>query len=225
MDTDRKLLSIIEEKRDNIQNELEVELEQPSTEQNIAVKTSSIPTRSELVKIYLLSMRLPSKYLVQKVEYVKNSQAKHEIRKWEGEIAKKASQLDSIRREVYNEISRIFCHVIEYGTWIAITEQAVEEAKRISNYVIEKLRKMGFDDSIIERYTVKAIPVYLEPEEARELLYYAIRKLSEDVDELKQKIDEAEKEKNLPALRRLEKEKAYREALLVTFKNYLAQLG
>jgi hypothetical protein len=88
--------------------------------------------------------------------------------------------------------------------------------------VLTELKKLGIDGTA--RYAVKAIPVYLAPEDARELLASAIRHLSQDIEALKEKIAEAEKEQSKTALRRLEKEKSYREALLAAFKNYLAQL-
>lgn len=208
------------------EKELEIEFEEhTASSSQISTLSPNSPNKSELVKIYLLSMRLPSRYLVQKVQYSKGKQVLQEVRMWEGESAKLAKKIETLRREVYMDITRIFCHVEEYGTWIAVSEKAKEEAMKISQYVVEKLKALGFKEDIVERYVVKAIPIYLEIDEARELLYHAIRHLSEDVEELKQKIKEAEKEKNLPALRRLQKEKAYREALLESFKNYLSSLS
>ncbi|MCI4408399.1 MAG: hypothetical protein JHC26_04860 [Thermofilum sp.] len=208
------------------EQDIEIEFEEhTASNSQISTPSHNSPNKSELVKIYLLSMRLPSRYLVQKVQYSKDKELLQEVRMWEGESAKLAKKIETLRREVYMDITRIFCHVEEYGTWIAVSEQAKEEATKISQHVVEKLRALGFKDDILERYVVKAIPIYLEIDEARELLYYAIRKLSEDVDELKQKIAEAEKERNLPAMRRLEKEKSYREALLLSFKNYLSSLS
>jgi pyruvate dehydrogenase complex dehydrogenase (E1) component len=169
-------------------------------------------------------MRLPSKYLVQQVEYNESKTSVREVRSWAGEAFFAASRLESIRREAYSKISRIFCYVEEYGTWIAVSDLAVEEAKKVSAFVVEELRKLGLDH-FAERYTVKAIQVYLAPEDAKELLHAAVSHLSADVEELKQKIAEAEREQNKAALRRLEREKSYREALLAALRNYLAQLG
>jgi GTPase SAR1 family protein len=200
--------------------ELEIELA------TTAVSTApTAPSKPELVKIFLLSMRLPSKYLVQSVEYNAGKVTIQEVRKWEGENAKLASRLETVRREAYTKISRVFAFVEEYGTWIAVTEQALEEAKKVSQFIVEELKKLGFDDTALSRYVVKAIPVYLAPEDARSVLSAAVSHLSEDIDELKKKIGEAEKEQSKSALKRLEKEKSYREALLTAFKNYLAQLG
>jgi hypothetical protein len=205
--------------------ELEVEFEQPPAPA-VTAATSQLqpaaPSRAELVKIYLLSMRLPSKYLVQSVEYSASKTSVREVRFWAGEAAKKASRLESIRREVYAKVSRIFCFVEEFGTWIAVTEQAVEEAKKVSAFVVEELKKLGIDDT--SRYAVKIIQVYLQPEDARELLGAAVRSLSKDVEALAEKIKEAEREQDKRALRRLEKERSYREALLTALRNYLASL-
>jgi hypothetical protein len=183
----------------------------------------AVPARAELVKLYLLSMRLPSKYLVQRVENERGGDAVREIRRWEGETAKLATALQTLRWNAYASMSRVFAYVEEYGVWIAVTESAVEEAKRVSEYVRKKLAELGLAP-LAERYVVRSIPVYLEPDDAKELLAAAIERLSSDVDELKRKIEEAEKEKKFKALKKLEREKKYREALLEAFRNYLASL-
>jgi hypothetical protein len=199
--------------------ELEVEFEQQPP---AAATQPAAPSKPELVKIYLLSMRLPSKYLLQSVEYNASKTTVRELRIWAGEAARKAARLESIRREAYAKISRIFCFVEEYGTWVAVSDVALEEAKKVSAFVVEELKKLGLDH---ERYVVRAVPVYLAPEDARELLSAAMRSLSKDVEALVEKIKEAEREQNKRALKRLEKEKSYREALLAAFRSYLAQLG
>jgi len=207
--------------------ELEVEFEQPPAPAVPAAfqpAAAAAPSRAELVKIYLLSMRLPSKYLLQSVEYNASKTTVRELRIWAGEAAKKAARLESIRREAYAKISRIFAYVEEFGTWVAVTDAALEEARKVSQFVVDELKKLNLDH-FAERYVVKAVPVYITPEDARELLGAAVRSLSKDVEALSEKIKEAEREQNKRALKRLEKEKSYREALLVAFRSYLAQLG
>jgi rubrerythrin len=81
-----------------------------------------------------------------------------------------------------------------------------------------------FKNVDISRYFAKAIPVYLEPENARELLDVAIRKLSEDVEELAEKIRKAEDEKNKKILSRLQQDYNYRRNLLESFKKFLESL-
>jgi site-specific DNA-adenine methylase len=209
--------------------ELTVELETTATP--AVVPSVEKPERSELVKVYLLSMRLPSKYLVQdvKVESSDKANMTREVRKWEGEKNRIASKLESIRTEAEKIARRIFCHIEEYGTWVAVTEEAVEEAKSISKFVTQKLQELmpqlsQVKNVNISRYYVKAVPVYLETEDARELLNAAIRKLSEDVNELAEKIKKAEEEKNKKVLRRLQQDYDYRRNLLEAFKKFLESL-
>jgi hypothetical protein len=87
--------SELEEAQEQIRIEIpevkpkELELELPTTTSTVptAVATA-VPQRQQLVRIYLLSMRLPSKYLLQKVVVNENE----EVRKWEGLAASVASR-------------------------------------------------------------------------------------------------------------------------------------
>ncbi len=99
------------------------------------------PQREELVKIYLLDMRLPSKYLVQEIE-VRDGE---EIRKWNGASRDVASRLETIRREAYEKISRIFTMAGSSGMWIAVSDEAVREAYEISRWVRKKLKESGIE--------------------------------------------------------------------------------
>jgi uncharacterized protein YdcH (DUF465 family) len=147
------------------------------------------------VKLYFLGMRLPSPYLVQEYE----SEGYVEKRIWGDEVRRELRRrLEAIRRACYDRISRIFVAVEELGVWIAVTDEAVREAQRISRWVISRLSRLPLKevkDVDLSRYTVKAIPVYLEPEHAREILELAERHLSADVEELGRRIEEAEKER------------------------------
>jgi hypothetical protein len=200
--------------------ELEVELV-ITPPKPTAVETVQKP---ELVKVYLLSMRLPSKYLVQKIE-VKEGE---EVRKWEGIAKEVASRLEGIRREAYDKISRVFAHVEDFGTWVAVTDEAVKEAQKLSEWIREELSKLPISQikniSIERMYSVKAIPIYLEPESAKELLDSAIRHLSADVEELENRIKEAEEQQKKSVIKRLEADLQYRKALLDTFRKYLTML-
>jgi len=201
--------------------ELEIELESMPT----AVATTTTPTKPGLVKIYLLSMRLPSKYLLQKVEVSENA----EVRKWEGITASIASRIEGIRREAYEKISRVFAHVEEYGVWIAVSEEAVKEAVKVSEWVRGELGKLPIREvknvDVDSIYSVKAIPVYLEPDNARELLNVAIRHLSEDVAELEKRVAEAEREQKKSALKRLQNDLVYKQKLLESFKKFVSSLS
>ena len=197
--------------------ELEVELEEPAPQPERAA------VRSELVKVHLLAMRLPSRYLLQSVRFVAVDGGVEEVRRWEGERARLAKRLETVRRRAYALASRVFAFVEEYGTWIAVSEEALAEAERISKYVREELAKLGLS-RYADRYRVRAVSVYLEPEEAEELLQAAIDHLSEDVEELEAKIEVAEKTRAHSSLQRLERDRRYREALLKAFKDYLASV-
>ncbi len=177
----------------------------------------------------MLAMRLPTKHLLMQSEYERDGNGVlREVRRWDGKTAQIASRVEGIRREAYARLSRVFCHVEEYGTWIAVTEDAVKEAQEVSRHIIEELKKIGLDKiksiSVEERYGVRTIPIYLEPSEAKVLLETAIKHLSEDVEELERKIEEAKQNENKKYLRQLESERSYRVALLEAFKKYLSQL-
>jgi hypothetical protein len=60
--------------------ELEVEPIAAPVTTAVVKEEVAAPAKPELVKIYLLSMKLPSKYLVQAVEADRGV----EVRKWEG---------------------------------------------------------------------------------------------------------------------------------------------
>ena len=200
---------------------LEVELEEPAVSAP-AVQQQHEHTavqRRELVQVYLLRMRLPSKYLVQEVEYA--DRGRQEIRKFTDD---RASALETLRRRIYEQISRVFCAVEEYGVWIAVSEEAVKEAAQLGGLVKDELRRLGFDEKVISRYDVKAVKVYMEPGEAKELLEAAVRQLSAEVEELEKRIAQAEAEAKKSAVRRLAQDLSYRRALLETFKKVLTSL-
>jgi len=200
---------------------LEVEPASATASATAMAPTAQQPQRQGLVKIYLLSMRLPSRYLVQQVKF----EGGREIRSWEGVAAEVASKLEGIRREAYDMINRAFAHVEDYGVWIAVTDEAVKEAEKVSEFVREKLKSLPLSQvkniDIDKLYGVKAIPIYMEPEDARELLGVAVKHLSKDVEELEAKIKEAESQKKRKYLTQLEKDLNYKRALLEAFKKYL----
>jgi hypothetical protein len=207
--------------------QMEVELE--TTTPMPTTTTQPTPTKQELVRIYLLAMRLPTKHLLMQSEYERDGNGVlREVRRWDGKTAQIASRVEGIRRSAYERLSRVFCHVEEYGTWIAVTEDAVKEAQETSKYVIEELKKLGIDKikgiNVEVMYGIRVIPIYLDTEEAKNLLETAIAHLSRDVEELSRKIEEARQNENKKYLRRLESEKKYRVALLEAFRKYLASL-
>jgi len=197
-----------------------------------ALPPQPTPSKSELVKIYILKMRLPSEYLVQQVTYTKTSSGGiAEQRVWEGLAKAVASRLRGIRREVYDMLKELgsFGYVEDYGFWIAVSDKAVKDAEAVSKWVREELNKLPLkklrpDIDVDRLYSVEAIPVYLEPEKAKELLRSAIARYEEAYTELVNKIKEAEAEKNKRALKRLEKDLSYVKNLIEAFKKYLHQL-
>ena len=201
---------------------LEVELASSEPTAVASAATTALPQAGAqgLVKIYLLSMRLPSKYLVQDVTLEEG----REIRSWEGREGI-ASRLETIRRKAYDMISRAFAHVADYGVWIAVSDEAVKEAEKVGEYVRRELREIPLSQvkniDVDRLYSVKAIPIYMEPEDAKELLGAALKHLSEDVGVLKEKIKKAEEEKNKRYLAQLEKDLNYKQALLESLKKYL----
>jgi len=186
-----------------------------------------------LVKIYELIMRLPSRYLVQQSKYVKTETGGvAEQRVWEGLAQPVASRLEGIRRTAYDKIKQLgsFAHVKEFEKWIAVTDKAVKDAEEVSKWVREELNKLPIkqlrpDIDIDRLYTVKAISVYLEPEDAKLLLETAIAELEEQREELERKIQEAEKEKKRKSdIRRLERELEYTKQVIEQFKKFLQQI-
>ena len=182
------------------------------------------PQREELVKIYLLDMRLPSKYLVQEIE-VRDGE---EIRKWNGASREVASRLETIRRDAYEKISRIFTMAGSSGMWIAVSDEAVREAYEISRWVRKKLRESGIEKikniDVDKTYGIDVIEIYMKPDDAKKILERAIETLSQDIEELNKRIVEAEKTNNRNALRRLQNSLEYKRALVEVFKRKLSQL-
>jgi len=209
--------------------ELEVVPAAATTPAAKAEAAAEAPRRQELVKIYLLAMRLPSKYLVQEFGIRETDQGFEEVRGFTSALrAQLASRLEGIRREAYEKLKRAFAYVDEFGTWIGVTDEAVKEARAVSEWIHRELESIPALKQIkaidLSRYEVKAIPIYLEPEHAKILLDAAIRHLSEDVEELKKRIEEAQREQNRSALRRLQQDLNYKTALLEAFKKYLSQI-
>jgi hypothetical protein len=188
-----------------------------------AVSTSLALSKGNPIGVYFLSMRLPSRYSAQKKVKYKKSES--------GAIAEErrvfdegASHLESIRRNAYARIARVFAYAPEFGVWIAVTEEAVEEASRVSEYVKSSLRRLGLPEEFAARYDVRAIKVYLEPEDAKALLQAAVEHLSKDVEELEAKIEEAKKKQAQRTLRRLMASHESRKTLLEVLEKYLQQL-
>jgi hypothetical protein len=180
--------------------------------------------RAELVKIYLLAMHLPSRYLIQEIEREEGV----EKRLWPGKKKELADKIESIRSKAYERIERIFSYVEDLGVWIAVTDEAVAEARRVMRMVREELSQLHLEEYKpnfdIDRYIVRAVPVYLEPEDAKRVLEAAIRKLSADAEELARKIEEAERARNERRVKDLRKDYSRILRKLEEIKSYLRQI-
>ena len=204
----------------------------PSAQAQAPPPLPPAPSRGELVKIYDLIMRLPSKYLVQQSKYVKTETGGVvEQRVWEGLAQQVASRLEGIRRTAYDKIRQLgsFAYVKEFERWVAVSDKAVRDAEELSKWVREELGRLPIkqlrpDIDIDKLYAVKAMPVYLEPEDAKLMLETAIAELEEAKEELERRIQEAEQEKKKSTLRKLEQELEYTKQVLEQFKKFLQQL-
>jgi hypothetical protein len=180
--------------------------------------------RAELVKIYLLAMHLPSEYLIQELEREKGV----EKRKWPGERLELAERIRRIRAKAYERIERIFSYVESLGVWIAVTDEAVTEARSVMRMVRLELSELHIEEYKpnfdIDKYIVRAVPVYLEPEDAKRVLEAAMRKLSADAEELTRKIEEAEKARNERRVKELKRDYSRILRKLEEIKSYLRQI-
>jgi len=202
----------------------ELELEPIAPAVQPAAVVAEAP-RQQLVKLYILAMTLPSKYLVQEVQQKEGE----EVRTWAGVRSEVASRLEGIRREAYERANRSFVYIDDLGLWVAVTDDAVDKAREISKYVvdslgaIENLRKILGEryEGIIRRYGVKAIEIYLKPEDAKEILKLAERKLLKDIEELRQRIADAERENNKRLVNKYLKEEEFKKNLLDALRKYM----
>jgi hypothetical protein len=202
----------------------ELELEPIAPAVQPAAVVAEAP-RQQLVKLYILAMTLPSKYLVQEVQQKEGE----EIRTWSGVRGEIASKLEGIRREAYERANRSFVYIDDLGLWVAVTDDAVEKAREISKYVVDSLK--GIEDlrkilgnrfeEILRRYGVKAIEIYLKPEDAKEILKLAERKLLRDIEELRQRIADAERENNKRLMSKYMREEGFKKNLLDSLRKYM----
>jgi len=185
--------------------------------------------RRELVPIYLLAMQLPSEYLVQTISRATEGDGSGkrvvEVRSWVGDKAELAEKINQVRKYVYKHLKRHFAYLEDFG-WIAVTEEGVNEARRVGDYVVKKLMEFGITDPmVLRRYFVKPIRVYLEPEDARRVLEEAIGKIREDLEKLEEKIGEAEREGRRRRVEALMRDREFLEKLLGVFREYYGKIG
>jgi len=201
---------------------LEVELEAPAAEP--AATGSS--ARGELVSIYMLAMHLPSADLVAEdyTDSDSGSGVVRRVKEWRGSHRDVAREIENMRRNVYRRIERIWCMVREFGVWVTVSEEGVKEAERLSKEVRERLQRLGLGQ-FAPRYFVRAVKVYLEPQDARMLLEAAVDQLRGEMEELGRRIDDAVKNQNRRMVKELMYKKEYVKALLYTFKKYIEDIS
>jgi len=229
----------MEVKHSEVSSELKLEEVETSVE--------SRPRKEELVELYVLSFNLPSSSLaLLKTEHELDRKTNliTELRLIEGELAKK---IESLRRDFYYHCDKIF----ETSTlgWITTTEEGIKFAEEWNSkfahalevfadeYIGKKLEQVQ-DEELRRLYQklyrklreraksrlVKVIKVYIEPEDAKELLKEIVDRLSTELEILKRRVKEAEEKKRKSQLYRLNFELSVKELKLQMFKKKLEEI-
>jgi len=218
----------------------EIELEESKTEEKVG--------KEELIPIYVLSFELPSYALaIMDKDYSIDTQSKiiTEVTKIEGELKAK---IETLRRKFYQECDKLF----ETSTlgWVTVSEDGIKFAQEwqetFSKTLIEfaeKLIKSKIEKAeneelkvlysklyskLIERSKrkiVRTIKVYLEPEDAKELLDEIVSRLNTEVEVLRQKVKEAEEKKEKRRIYNLNKELTVKSLKLEMFKKILDKIS
>jgi hypothetical protein len=201
---------------------IEVELEAPAAAPSSSAATA-VSTK-ELVPIYLLAMHLPSPDILAD-DYTDNQGGVvRRVKEWTGKARDLARVIENMRRNVYRRIERVWCMVREFGVWLTVTEEGVREAERLMREVRDTLRKIGLD-KIAHRYFVRAIRIYLHPEDAKMILDVAVSQLSTEIQELDRRIKDAETARNRRLARELLYKREYTKTLLDIFKKYIEDIS
>ena len=115
--------------------------------------------------------------------------------------------------------------VAEQRVWEGLAQPVASRLEGIRRTAYDKIKQLRPDIDIDKLYTVKAIEVYLKPEDAKLLLETAIAELEEQREELERKIQEAEQEKKRRSdSKRLERDLEYTKQVLEQFKKFLQQI-
>jgi flagellar biosynthesis regulator FlbT len=198
---------------------IEVGLEAPA---DTAVTT---PARQELVPVFMLAMHLPSADLVAEDYTDSDSNAVRRVKEWRGPYRDVAREIENLRRNIYRRIERVWCLVREFGVWVTVTEEGVKEAEQIGQNVRARLLQLGLEEQVVSRYYVRAVKVYLEPQDAKMLLDAAVSQLSTEVQELENRIKDAEFAQNKRLVKELMYKKEYVKMLLAVFKKYIEDIS
>ncbi len=206
---------------------LEVEFEAPDEAPAVTAETTAEeapPPVRELVPVYMLAMHLPSADLVAD-DYTEDlGGAVRRVKEWNGDVRRLAREIENMRRTIYRRIERLWCMVREFGVWIAVTEAGVREAEHISKEVKKRLHQLGLGE-VANRYFVRAVKVYLEPQDAKMLLDATVRQLTAEVQELERRIKDAEVAQNKRLVKELMYKREYVKHLLMVFKKYIENIN
>ncbi len=215
-----KLVSVATEEKSEpaaAEENLEMEFGAPA----VTAETS----KKELVSVYLLAMHLPSGDLVAE-DYTEElgRAVRRRVKEWHGDAARIAREIENMRRNIYRRIERLWCLVREFGVWVTVTEVGIREAERVSREVRERLRHLGLEE-VASRYFVRAVKVYLEPQDAKMLLDAAVNQLRVEVEELEKRIKAAETAQNRRQVSELMRKKEYAKSLMEIFKKYIDSIS
>jgi len=238
-----KLSVIKTEEKLEVKKQVE-ELELEEVDKRVEEK----PAKSELVPLYLLSFELPSYALatmLREYELDKQTLILKEVNYIESELKKK---IENLRRNFYAQCDKLF----ETSTlgWVTVTEEGVKFANEwnerfksalvtFANTLIAQKLNSTSDPKLKELYLrlqnkliaranrriVKAIKIYIEPEDAKELLSDIVSRLNEEVEEFKRRIEEAEKKSEEKKIKWLMRELTLRELKLKMFKDVLSKIS
>lgn len=222
--------------------ELEVEpiLQQPTQPQ----QATQPPPRAELVDLYLLGFELPSGSLATfEDKYDTSGDEIREVKRIEKKVF---SEIEHTRKKFYSETNRVF-HNVLFG-WIAVTPQALQFAEYWNNRfrsVLEALataleNKARSTSNTEERQIYEAMAsklkaraqrqfvvvqkIYMDTSAAKMLIEDITSQLNREIEELKKKIDDAEKEKKKKTVARLNYELNILMAKYQLFKKKLDEI-
>jgi len=238
----------VEEVKVEEKKEEEKKVEELALEEKPEIKPEEKPSKTELVQLYLLSFELPSYSLatmLRETELDLQTKILKEVNYIESELKKK---IENLRRYFYSQCDKLF----ETSTlgWVTVSEEGIKFANEwnerfrsalvtFANTLIAQKVNQASDPKLKELYTrlqnkliarankriVKAVKVYIEPEDAKEILNEIVNKISDEIEEFKRRIEEAEKQKEEKKAKWLMRELTLKELKLKMFKDVLSKIS
>jgi len=105
---------------------------------NLSKIDKEVGHSKRFIKVYLLLMRFPSRYLVQKSTIEKGEEGYAKKKEFKDIYAKVASRLEGIRRAAVKIASKKFYYDEELDVWIGVSENAMEVAQ-LNGYLVQRL--------------------------------------------------------------------------------------